>query len=63
MIASIANITSSAQSAPVPNAQLASKAVNERVEALLKQMTLDEKVGQLAQFNAGYATGRFQSEI
>jgi len=63
MIASIANITSSAQSAPVPNAQLASKAVNERVEALLKQMTLDEKVGQLAQFNAGYATGPGASNL
>jgi beta-glucosidase len=46
-----------AQSRPVPNAQLASKELNARVDALLKQMTLDEKVGQLAQFNAGFATG------
>ena len=28
-----------------------------RVEALLSQMTLDEKVGQLAQFSAGQPTG------
>jgi beta-glucosidase len=27
------------------------------VEALLKQMTLEEKIGQLVQFSAGYATG------
>jgi beta-glucosidase len=30
-----------------PNAQLASKEVNAHVEALLRQMTLEEKVGQL----------------
>ena len=30
------------------NAQLASPALNQRVEAQLGQMTLDEKVGQLA---------------
>ena len=46
-----------AQTAPRPNPQLASKEVNARVEALLKQMTLDEKVEQLAQFSAGVATG------
>src|ERR1035441_5750850 len=34
-----------AQTPPRPNPQLASKEVNARVEALLKQMTLDEKVG------------------
>jgi beta-glucosidase len=39
------------------NSQLVSKEVNERVEALLKQMTLDEKIGQLVQFSAGFATG------
>jgi len=37
-----------AQHVPVSNAQLASPALNQRVEALLRQMTLDEKVGQLA---------------
>jgi beta-glucosidase len=46
-----------AQTRPVPNPQLASSALNARVEALLKQMTLDEKIGQLTQYSAGFATG------
>ncbi len=50
-------IFAAAQAAPRANAQLASKEVNARVEALLKQMTLDEKIGQLAQYSAGFATG------
>ncbi len=45
------------QTAPVPNAQLAAKPLNERVETLLKKMTLEEKIGQLVQFSAGFATG------
>jgi beta-glucosidase len=57
LIAGLGLPPASAQSKPVPNAQLASKQLNARVDALLKQMTLDEKVGQLAQFSAGYATG------
>src|SRR6266581_2506993 len=40
-----------------PNPQLAAKPLNERVESLLKKMTLDEKIGQLVQFSAGFATG------
>src|SRR3954468_24915495 len=40
-----------------PNPQLAAKALNERVESLLKKMTLEEKIGQLVQFSAGFATG------
>lgn len=47
----------SAQEHSAPNAQLASKEVNERVEALLKNMTLDEKIGQLVEFSGGFATG------
>jgi beta-glucosidase len=49
------------QAAPVPappdslrnysNAQLASPAIEARVERLLRQMTLDEKIGQLVQYN------------
>lgn len=31
--------------------------MNARVDALLKKMTLDEKIGQLVQFSAGFATG------
>lgn len=40
-----------------PNAQLADKKLNERIEDLLKKMTLEEKVGQLTQYSAGTATG------
>src|ERR1700722_14148093 len=44
--------------APRPsNAQLADSQLNAKVESLLKKMTLDEKIGQLAQFSAGFATG------
>ncbi len=48
---------SAAQAAPPANAQHASPEINRRVEALLKKMTLDEKIGQLVQFSAGFATG------
>ncbi len=38
------------------NAQLASPAIEQRVDALLKQMTLQEKLGQLVQYgDSGYA--------
>jgi beta-glucosidase len=37
------------------NAQLASPAIERRVEALLRQMTLEDKIGQLVQYNdVGY---------
>ncbi len=39
------------------NAQLADKKLNSRVDALLRQMTLQEKIGQLTQYSAGAATG------
>ncbi|HEX4277396.1 MAG TPA: glycoside hydrolase family 3 N-terminal domain-containing protein, partial [Bryobacteraceae bacterium] len=35
------------------SAQLADKKLNARVDALLAQMTLDEKIGQLAQYTGG----------
>src|SRR5580692_9809297 len=54
---------SSAQARPVPNSQLASKEVNARVESLLKKMTLEEKIGQLVQYSAGFATGPAQSNV
>jgi beta-glucosidase len=41
----------------VPNAQLADRALNERVESLLRKMTLEEKIGQLNQYTAGTMTG------
>ncbi len=46
-----------AQGAPPSNTQLAAKDVHKRVESLLKQMTLEEKIGQLVQYSAGYKTG------
>lgn len=52
-----------AQIKPVPNPQLASKELDARVDALLKKMTLDEKIGQLVQFSAGYATGPNASNL
>jgi beta-glucosidase len=63
LLAGLAGQPASAQSRPVPNAQLASKELNARVEALLKQMTLDEKIGQLVQFNAGFPSGPDASKI
>ncbi|MDR3737606.1 MAG: beta-glucosidase BglX [Terracidiphilus sp.] len=44
-------------------AQLASKELNERAETLLKKMTLEEKLGQLAQYSAGFATGPYESKL
>lgn len=45
------------QDRAIPNPQLASKEINSRVESLLKQMTLEEKIGQTVQYAAGFATG------
>ncbi|MBS1802294.1 MAG: beta-glucosidase BglX [Acidobacteria bacterium] len=45
------------------NAQLASSAINNRVETLLKQMTLEEKIGQTVQYSAGFATGPSASKL
>ncbi|MGB6689097.1 MAG: beta-glucosidase BglX [Terracidiphilus sp.] len=42
-----------AQASSAPNPQLAAKELNERVESLLKKMTLDEKIGQLVQHSVG----------
>jgi beta-glucosidase len=47
----------------VPNPQLAAKDLNARVDSLLKKMTLDEKIGQLAQYSAGFATGPAASNL
>jgi beta-glucosidase len=52
-----------AQAQPVPNAQLAAKDLNARVDALLKKMTLDEKIGQTVQYSAGFATGPGASNL
>lgn len=63
LLACSGSLPVAAQSRPVPNAQLASKELNARVEALLRKMTLEEKLGQLVQFNAGYATGPNASNL
>ena len=52
-----------AQTSPAPNPQLAAKELNARVEALLKKMTLEEKIGQLADYSAGFATGPNASNL
>jgi beta-glucosidase len=62
-IAGLGWLSAAAQTRPVPNPQLASKEVNARVEGLLKQMTLEDKIGQLVQFSAGYATGPSASNV
>jgi beta-glucosidase len=51
------------QDRSTPNPQLASKEINSRVEALLKQMTLEEKIGQTVQYSAGFATGPSASKL
>ncbi|HXC49103.1 MAG TPA: beta-glucosidase BglX [Candidatus Sulfotelmatobacter sp.] len=43
--------------ATVASSSLTDPAIEKRVEALLKQMTLEEKVGQLAQYSSGAPTG------
>ena len=63
LLAGLAGIPATAQPTPVSNPQLASRELNARVESLLRKMTLDEKVGQLAQFSAGYATGPGASNL
>jgi beta-glucosidase len=56
-------VSAGAQTRPVPNSQLASKEANARAEALLKKMTLDEKIGQLVSYSAGFATGPAASNL
>ncbi len=57
LLPGVASINAIAQTKPVSNEQLASPELNARVESLLKQMTLDEKIGQLTQYSVGFATG------
>ena len=63
LIASFGWRSCPAQTSPVPNSQLASKELNARVEALLKKMSLEEKIGQLADYSAGFATGPNASNL
>ena len=63
LLAGIAFLPAAGQTRPVPNDQLASKELNERVDTLLKKMTLEEKIGQLVQYSAGFATGPGASNL
>ncbi len=63
LLTGLFRFTATAQTKPVPNAQLASRELNARVEALLKKMTLEEKLGQLASYSGGYATGPGASNL
>ena len=63
LLACFGRPSTSAQTKPAPNPQLASKDLNARVEALLKKMTLEEKIGQLVQFSVGFATGPNASNL
>ena len=51
-----------AQASP-SNPQLASRAVNDRVDALMKKMSLEDKIGQLVQYSYGSATGPDASHL
>ena len=57
VIALLICVFAGAQAPHFSNSQLADPQLNAKVEALLKKMTLEEKVGQLVQFSAGFATG------
>ena len=63
LLAGLGILPTAAQSRTTPNAQLVSKEVNARVDALVKQMTLDEKIGQLVSYSAGFATGPAASNL
>lgn len=54
---------SAAMGAFAQNAQLATREINAQVESLLKQMTLEEKIGQTVQYSAGFATGPSASKL
>jgi beta-glucosidase len=63
LLAAFGAISAPGQDRATPNPQLASKEVNSRVDALLKQMTLEEKIGQTVQYSAGFATGPSASKL
>jgi beta-glucosidase len=63
LLAGLGWLPAAGQTSPVPNPQLASRELNARVEALLKKMTLDEKVGQLTQYAVGAGAGPGDSSL
>ncbi len=63
LLACLSRLPAPAQARPDPNPQLASRELNARVDTLLKKMTLEEKIGQLVQYNVGDATGPNASHL
>ena len=63
LLAGLAGFAAAAQINRFPTPNWLPAKSNARVDALLKQMTLDEKVGQLVQYSAGYATGPAASNL
>lgn len=63
LLVSFAALSGKAQARPASNPQLASSEINARVEALLKKMTLDEKIGQLVQYVPGNTSGPDGSKL
>ena len=63
LLVALAFFSTAADAQSATNRQLASKELNQRVETLLKTMTLDERIGQLVQYAAGYATGPNASNL
>jgi beta-glucosidase len=63
LLAALGAVSAPGQDRATPNPQLASKEINSRVEALLKHMTLEEKIGQTVQYAAGFATGPSASKL
>jgi beta-glucosidase len=57
VVTSIVLATQAAASPPGARTGIYDPALDARVESLLKQMTLEEKVGQLVQYSAGQPTG------
>ena len=62
-LAGFAIVATPAQDHSKPSSGLTSADIETRVEALLKQMTLEEKIGQTVQYSAGFATGPSASNL
>lgn len=59
LLSAIASVMMTAQAAPQASQAggIADSSLDARVESILQQMTLEEKVGQLVQYSAGQPTG------
>jgi beta-glucosidase len=57
LLAAESSPQSKAQSSPSANRPLDDAQIDQKIETLLRRMTLEEKVGQLVQYSAGQPTG------